>query len=86
MNIIFISEVSRSKRRLEPNEIVNDILVKTANIRARPTITSLHVFIIYLVFVCQFFFISKVSKSLDFILYLYLHVIFKINFFFTFSF
>ena len=31
MNFIFISAVKRSKLRLEPNEIFNEILVKTGN-------------------------------------------------------
>ena len=31
INIIFISEVSRSKPRLETNDILNDVLVKTGN-------------------------------------------------------
>ena len=31
INIIFISEASRSKPRLEPNEILNEVLVKTGN-------------------------------------------------------
>ena len=33
MNIIFIFEVSRSKPKLEPNEILNDVLVETLHTR-----------------------------------------------------
>ena len=43
MNIIFISQVSRSTPRLEPNEISNEVLAKKKigiYSRARPTITS----------------------------------------------
>ena len=31
MNIFYISEISRSKPRLKPNEISNEVLVKTEN-------------------------------------------------------
>ena len=31
INIIFISEVSRSKSSLEPKEMLNEVLVKTKN-------------------------------------------------------
>ena len=44
MTIIFISEVSRSNPRLEPNEIFSEVLVKKEEIgiysRARPTKTK----------------------------------------------
>ena len=45
MHITFIFEVSRSKPMLEPNENLNEVLVKTGkegiNCRAPSTITSL---------------------------------------------
>ena len=48
MTIIFISEVSRRKPRLEPNDILNKVLVRNAETgiycRAGPTTTSLLVF------------------------------------------
>ena len=41
MNILFISEASRSKPRLKPNEILKELFVKVVIYsRARPTITS----------------------------------------------
>ena len=50
INIIFIAEITRSKLTLEPNEILNEVLVKKEEIgiynRARLIITSLLVFVL----------------------------------------